>query len=73
MHVVGFRERMLKELKNLFPSRLRVQVIAAPERAYSVWIGGSILGSLTTFRDGMLISKSDYEEFGPSVVHRKCP
>jgi len=50
-----------------------VQVIAAPERAYSVWIGGSILGSLTTFRDGMLISKSDYEEFGPSVVHRKCP
>lgn len=48
-----------------------VQVVAPPERKYSVWIGGSILASLSTFQQ-MWIAKSDYEESGPSIVHRKC-
>ena len=47
------------------------QVVAPPERKYSVWIGGSILASLSTFQQ-MWIAKSEYEESGPSIVHRKC-
>jgi len=46
-------------------------VIAPPERKYSVWIGGSILSSLTSFGQ-MWISKEEYNESGPGIVHRKC-
>merc|ERR1712088_877235 len=42
-----------------------------PERKYSVWIGGSILVSLSTFQ-AMWITKAEYDEAGPSIVHRKC-
>merc|ERR1712130_869178 len=44
---------------------------APPERKYSVWIGGSILASLSTFQQ-MWTSKQEYDECGPSIVHRKC-
>lgn len=53
------------------PSSMRVKVVAPPERKYSVWIGGSILASLATFQQ-MWISKQEYDESGPSIVHRKC-
>merc|ERR1711872_895679 len=33
--------------------------------------GGSILASLSTFQQ-MWISKQEYDECGPSIVHRKC-
>ena len=29
---------------------MKVKVVAPPERKYSVWIGGSILASLSTFQ-----------------------
>ncbi|KAF1780394.1 Actin family [Phytophthora cactorum] len=52
--------------------RLPVQwVVAPPERKYSVWIGGSILSLLSTFQQ-MWISKAEYGEAGPSIMHRKC-
>ncbi|KFQ49000.1 Actin, cytoplasmic type 5, partial [Nestor notabilis] len=44
---------------------LPLQIIAPPERKYSVWIGGSILASLSTFQQ-MWISKPEYDEAGPS-------
>jgi actin len=49
----------------------RIKVIAPPERKYSVWIGGSILASLSTFQNAW-ITKEEYEEIGPTVVDRKC-
>jgi len=67
----GIGERMTKELTALAPSTIRIKVIAPPERKYSVWIGGSILTSLSTFQQ-MWISKGEYDESGPSIVHRKC-
>ena len=61
--------------KNNFPtffsSSMKIKIIAPPERKYSVWIGGSILASLSTFQQ-MWISKQEYDESGPSIVHRKC-
>jgi len=64
-------ERLSKEVVNLAPSTMKIRVVAHPERKYSVWIGGSILSSLATFQT-MWIQKSEYEESGPSIVHRKC-
>jgi actin-related protein len=67
----GIADRMTKEIVNLAPSSMKFKVVAPPERKYSVWIGGSILASLSTFQQ-MWISKDEYEESGPSIVHRKC-
>merc|ERR1711939_883130 len=46
----GIAERMTKELTALAPSTMKIKVVAPPERKYSVWIGGSILASLSTFQ-----------------------
>jgi len=67
----GVGERMTKELVALAPSTMKIKVVAPPERKYSVWIGGSILSSLSTFQQ-MWISKAEYDESGPAIVHRKC-
>lgn len=67
----GLAERATKELMNIVPSTMKVRVVAAPERKFSVWIGGSILSSLASFQS-MWISKQEYDETGPGIVHRKC-
>ncbi|MFJ6054611.1 actin [Streptomyces sp. NPDC092307] len=67
----GMAERLQKELTALAPSTMKVKVVAPPERKYGTWIGGSILASLSTFQQ-MWISKQEYDESGPSIVHRKC-
>jgi len=67
----GIAERMSKEITALAPSTMKIKVVAPPERKYSVWIGGSILSSLSTFQ-AMWISKAEYDESGPAIVHRKC-
>jgi len=67
----GIADRMQKEIIALAPPTIKVKIIAPPERKYSVWIGGSILTSLSTF-NSMWISKAEYDESGPSIVHRKC-
>jgi len=67
----GLPERLQKELTSLAPQAMKVRVVAPPERKYSVWIGGSILASLTTFQS-MWVRKDEYDEAGPGVVHRKC-
>jgi len=46
----GIADRMQKELTALAPSTMKIKIIAPPERKYSVWIGGSILASLSTFQ-----------------------
>jgi actin len=67
----GIDERMTKELTNLAPASMRIKVVAPPERKYSVWIGGSILASLSTFQQ-MWISKDEYKESKPDIIHSKC-
>ena len=64
-------ERMTKEINALKPSAMKVRVVAPPERKFCVWIGGAILASLTTFSQ-MWVTREDYQESGPSIVHRKC-
>lgn len=69
--ILGIADRMQKEITALAPSTIKIKIIAPPERKYSVWIGGSILSSLSTFQT-MWISKQEYSESGPGIVHRKC-
>ncbi|XP_009607363.1 actin-100-like isoform X2 [Nicotiana tomentosiformis] len=67
----GVAQRISKEITSLAPSSTKIEVVAPPERKYSAWIGGSILASLSTFKK-MWITKAEYDEIGPSIVHRKC-
>jgi len=67
----GIADRMQKEVTTLAPSTIKVKIIAPPERKYSVWIGGSILSSLSTFQS-MWVTKDEYDETGPGIVHKKC-
>ena len=67
----GIADRMQKEITALAPSTMKIKIIAPPEMKYSVWIGGSILASLSTFQQ-MWISKQEYDESGPSIGHIPC-
>ena len=67
----GIADRMRKEITALAPAGTMVNIVAPPERNYSAWHGGSILASLSTFPK-VWISKQEYDEMGPSIVHSKC-
>ncbi|KAF4615897.1 hypothetical protein D9613_011409 [Agrocybe pediades] len=67
----GIADRMTKEMTALAPSSIKIKIVAPPERKYSVWIGGSILASLSTFQN-LWCTKQEYDESGPAIVHRKC-
>ncbi|KAJ5067390.1 actin [Anaeramoeba ignava] len=67
----GIQDRIEKEVSKLAPKNMKIKIIAPPERKYSVWIGGSILASLSTFQQ-MWILKKEFDEFGSSIVHKKC-
>ena len=67
-------ERLLKEVQQAAPPsvpRQSIQVVAPPERAYSTWIGGSILASLSTL-EKFVISKAEYDEVGPVIARTQC-
>jgi len=64
-------QRLKNELEALAPQAMTIKIVAPPERKYSVWIGGSILASLSTFEE-MWVTKEEYDEAGPGIVHRKC-
>ena len=63
--------RLNKEVVALAPSSMKIKVIAPPERKFSAWIGASILSSIKEFSN-IWITKAEYDEIGPGVVHRKC-
>ncbi|CAH8385404.1 unnamed protein product [Eruca vesicaria subsp. sativa] len=67
----GFADRMSKELAVLVPDSMKLKVVAPPERVNSAWVGGSILASLSTFQE-MWVTKAEYDEIGPWIIHRKC-
>eukprot|EP00878_Enallax_costatus_P008234 GHUV01008608.1.p1 GENE.GHUV01008608.1~~GHUV01008608.1.p1 ORF type:complete len:383 (+),score=71.29 GHUV01008608.1:747-1895(+) len=69
------RERVEVEVSAAAAGGTKVKVTAPVnpvERRHAVWIGGSILASLGSFQQ-MWMSKREYEEHGPGLVHRKAP
>ena len=67
----GIADRMQKRMTDIAPPDSNINVIAPPERNYLTWTGGSVLGSLSTFKQ-MWISRQEYEETGVYIVHSKC-
>jgi len=77
----NFDERLYKELKAIAPRNSNIKIVATPKgqaakaapltRRHLTWVGGSILGSLSLFKE-LCISMDDYDEYGPKIVHRKC-
>ena len=65
----GFKQRLAREIKEQIPDSVDVRIISPPERMYSVWIGGSILGSLKSMSK-MWVTRRDFKEMGPEVIHR---
>ncbi|CAM5999745.1 unnamed protein product [Sphagnum balticum] len=69
----GLEGRLANELKSLMPGTMSssLRILAPSDRSNSVWNGGSILTSLSTFED-QWITKADYDEIGSDIVHQKC-
>jgi actin-related protein len=65
------KKRFVKELQSLAPTGKVVNVIAPPERKYSVWLGGAILASLDNFRQHMFVNRKDYLEGGADYIYDK--
>lgn len=64
-------ERLRKAMSKLVLSTTKVNITAPPERQFSTWIGGSIFASSPNFQT-TCITRSNYDEYGSSVVHGKC-
>eukprot|EP01065_Artemidia_motanka_P018237 TRINITY_DN21559_c0_g1_i1.p1 TRINITY_DN21559_c0_g1~~TRINITY_DN21559_c0_g1_i1.p1 ORF type:complete len:393 (+),score=103.41 TRINITY_DN21559_c0_g1_i1:78-1256(+) len=77
--IKGLEERLEKEAYGLAPPGAKdcVKVVSDSSsegrgvRRYCVWMGGSIMANLSAFQD-QWVQRSEYEEMGPSIVHRRC-
>ncbi|KAG6533326.1 hypothetical protein ZIOFF_007193 [Zingiber officinale] len=73
---LGFEERFQKEA-NLCSSSIHPSLIKPPEympenlSKNSAWMGGVILAKVV-FPQNQHITKGDYDETGPTIVHKKC-
>ncbi|CAH8611705.1 unnamed protein product [Schistosoma guineensis] len=68
----GLSQRLENELNALnSPVNQRIFVHRKQnDQKYAVWIGGSILASLSSFKE-IYIQKKEYEEFGARIVHTR--
>lgn len=73
---IGFPERFTKEIKDLAPENMKENVKVIVEvrdlLPYLPYIGCNILSSIKT-SDSLCISRTEYEDFGNSIIHKKCP
>jgi len=67
----GIGDRLKTAVETISKSNLETRTIRPAERKYSVWIGGSILASLTSF-SRCWITKDSYLEVGPAIIAQKC-
>ncbi|AFZ78941.1 actin, putative [Theileria equi strain WA] len=68
----GFLDRCEYEIGALVNKNVPVKVISSTHpRDIAVWIGGSIIANLPNFQP-MWVTKEEYDEAGPTVIHRKC-
>ena len=67
----GFADRLTKELSTLAPNMYDVKVIAPPQPQNAAWLGGSLLASHPSFKEKW-VTKEEYDDAGPAIIHRKC-
>ncbi|RWR88713.1 actin-related protein 7 [Cinnamomum micranthum f. kanehirae] len=74
--MLGFEDRFQKEA-NLCSSSIRPSLVKPPEYMpenlpkNSAWMGGAILAKVV-FPQNQHVTKADYDETGPVIVHKKC-
>merc|ERR1712087_118434 len=69
----GFDMRLTEKLSATAPTSYKVKVVAPLDREYSAWIGGSIMSKVASEENPeMWMTKEEYDEIGPELVHRKC-
>jgi actin-related protein len=59
----GIEERLKKEITKNVPTSIEVNIIAPQQRELSTWIGGSIIGALSTFHE-IAITRQQYKQTG---------
>lgn len=74
--MTGFEDRFQKEA-SLCSSAIRPCLVKPPDYmpeklgSFSAWVGGAILAKVV-FPQNQHVTKAEYDETGPSIVHRKC-
>ncbi|WVZ59134.1 hypothetical protein U9M48_009327 [Paspalum notatum var. saurae] len=74
--ITGFEDRFQREA-NLSASAIQPSLVKPPEympenlARYSAWLGGAILAKVV-FPQNQHVTKGEYDETGPSIVHKKC-
>ncbi|GJN20751.1 hypothetical protein PR202_gb08168 [Eleusine coracana subsp. coracana] len=74
--MTGFEDRFQGEA-NLSASAIRPTLVKPPEympenlAKHSAWLGGAILAKVV-FPQNQHVTKGEYDETGPSIVHKKC-
>eukprot|EP00877_Chromochloris_zofingiensis_P003743 jgi/Chrzof1/1336/Cz10g03130.t1 len=69
--------RLLHDIRPLAPSNVNPALVPLPEympattHRFAPWVGGAILAKVV-HGQGHFMTKADYEELGPTHVHRKC-
>lgn len=61
----GFGDRLLSEVRAKAKD-VRVRIVAPSERQQLAWSGGSILASLSSFRD-LVVQRREWEEEGDRI------
>jgi actin len=59
----GFADRLEKEMIDFAPFTIRTKIINPPEKKFSVWIGASILSSLSLFQQKWISKASNAIHF----------
>jgi actin-related protein 7 len=75
--IPGLHERVLHDLRAQLPTGLAPKLSYLPEYMlqptpqFTAWLGGAIMAKMVAYNSHFMI-KAEYEEIGPSAVHRKC-
>lgn len=70
-HFLGLKERLFTGLCADLPFSQKVSILAPNTGQRNPWIGASIFASSSNFLS-MCVSSAEYDENGPSIIHRKC-
>lgn len=75
--IPGIGQRVIEEMTAQLPTSLAPtlcqlpEYMALPSPHYVPWVGGAVLAKLVAHQNHFMV-KAEYEEIGPSAVHRKC-
>lgn len=67
----GLKERFLIDMKKKVPISIDIKVRDTENKITSVWEGAKSISKLSEMESSW-ITKSEYEESGATIVHRKC-